>query len=121
MDAEYTIEVENGYVLVRLEGAGSIGLAQAMWKEVRDTCIETGLKRILGVGNHSSPPSVTEGYMHIDLWDSLGFGNQDRIAWVELSKNSFSNLKFIETAMMNRGKLVRIFDNINDAKEWLLK
>jgi hypothetical protein len=42
-----------------------------------------------------------------------------KIAFVNLDKKSFEQIKFSETVAVNRGFWVSIFDNEGDARNWL--
>jgi len=121
MEAEYVIEQKPDYIEVRLHGVGGIQLGKEMWTAVRDKCIEAGCKKILGIGNHTVGPSTFDGFSHAELFESLGLNNSYKIAWVELGKDALESLKFIELVMNNRGLPGKLFDNVEDAMEWLLK
>lgn len=121
MSINYTISRGQSYIEIIVSGAGDIDSAKRLWTEVHKECISYSCKKILGIGRNHTAPSLIDGYAHVGLWHTIGFDNSYRIAWVESTKNVYPRLRIIETALINRGLPGRLFDNIDDAREWILK
>lgn len=68
------------------------------------------------VGGHS----VIDLYALISIFESSGLGRGMKEALLLPSlKSSINDVKFYETACLNRGFNVKIFQNVDDALKWL--
>jgi hypothetical protein len=53
--------------------------------------------------------------------EEFGWSRRFKLAIVDVNEDSRKDNLFTETVAVNRGYNVKIFDNENDAKEWLLQ
>ena len=54
------------------------------------------------------------------MFRDLGIYGQFRIAWVERNPEAKDAVKFAETVLYNRGLPGKVFDDEDEARQWLL-
>ncbi|HMT10937.1 MAG TPA: STAS/SEC14 domain-containing protein [Ignavibacteria bacterium] len=65
-------------------------------------------------------PSVLDVYERINMYEKLGIDTETKEAiLIPADQIVVENVKFYETACLNRGYNVRIFENRKEAIEWL--
>ncbi|MCF8275650.1 MAG: hypothetical protein K9J17_02860 [Flavobacteriales bacterium] len=122
MHTEYELKVtfEGTFVLVISNGDKSYETAHKMWSMIAETCKQHNCYKVLGLANSTKTFSTMEGYEHGDLFDEIGINYRYKIAWFELNPDSLEQLMFIETVLVNRGKIAKVFTDVDQAKAWLL-
>jgi hypothetical protein len=113
-----TISIHSDYVLVeRPPGYEVVQSEQpTALLELSTACNEAGCKKVLVVG-----PSTK---MSLSAFDLLELGQQIaklgiQMAIADLHDASDDAMSLLETAALNRGGMVKFFDNERDAKDWL--
>jgi hypothetical protein len=121
MTYEMSVTFKGDYVEARSVGDKSYETAVALWREITRVCAEQNCYKVLGIAESSTAMPVMDSMQHAQLFKDFAITNRYRIAWAELNKDAFGNLKFLETVLFNRGMLNgRAFDNVEEAKQWLL-
>ncbi len=64
--------------------------------------------------------STVENYDLSAMFTEVGFSSKHRMAWVDQNPDTFDSTYFAETVLHNRGFSVRLFREVEDAKQWLL-
>ena len=120
MRDSYEIKLDGDLIVVRLQGAENIGVASRLWPEVVQACREHNCYRVLGIADTTEPLSTMDSFDHAELFERLGINHRYRIAWVELNPDAYDATSFTEIVLSNRALPGRLFDNVPNAKEWLL-
>lgn len=94
--------------------------AVAVWSEVADRCRAASLPRILAVMKLSGRLPTMAAFDIAHAPDSFGWSREFQLALVDLNEESRKDNLFTETIAVNRGFRVKVFDNEDDARAWLL-
>jgi hypothetical protein len=121
MENELEISFEGDHIKVIANGVKDYEFARRVYTGIHDACIENSCFKVLGIGKTTRSQSTLEAFDNARLWKDLGFTFQYRIAWVELNSAAMDTAQFIETVLINRGFPVRLFNDIEDARQWLFK
>ena len=123
MKAEFKFTFKKNYVEIIVNGEPSSDLTDKLWSEAVEFCVANDCYRILGIANAAKPISIVNGYNHHEVFLKLGINHKYRIAWVEMNLDStvIENYQFIETVLINRGLPGKLFEDVEEAKNWLLK
>ena len=117
-DPDYVISIQHGYVLV--EDPPNY---EVLWSEqprklqaVAAACSEAGTRKVLVRG--------TNAKVRLTTAELFAFGESVgelklRIAVVNLDDAPVEDSKFFENVANNRGSHLGLFDNEEDAREWL--
>lgn len=118
-DAPYTIRLENrGSYLYALVGGQSLTpeIAKMYWDEIAEKCAELSKSKLLvekDFPEHVSAPEMLE--MGVYLGSILA---GKKIAFVDRYKNEDVN-ELGKVIARNKGVIMRIFENIEQAEKWL--
>jgi hypothetical protein len=115
-----TITFEGDHVLVLSDGEKDFEFSTRLWTETVDVCEENDCFRILGVSSTTKPLEALEGYDHARLFRDLGIDRSYKIAWVENNADAQDIINFIETVLYNRGLPGKTFEDVDEARAWLL-
>ena len=119
--SEFTvIKFEGDYVKAESRTNKTIEWARQFWSEVVETCEANDCYNVLGVSESLTVMPFFDGFEHIDLFRDLGIDAKYRIAWVELNTEALDTVKFVDTALFNRGLPGRLFPSETEARKWLL-
>ena len=118
---EINISFEGDHILVRSDGAKDFEVSTMLWTKVAKSCEEHQCFRVLGVANSTIPLEVMDAYDHARLFESLRIDHRFRIAWVELNPDAIDIIAFVETVLGNRGLPGKVFAEVEEAKDWLLR
>ena len=87
--------------------------------EIIEHELANGLK-VLTKEVHTAPVVSTYIWYKVGARnEQLGITGDYRIAWVELNPKAFDAVYFVETVLVNRGYMARLFSDVDEAKEWL--
>ena len=116
----YTIryEKEQDYLMVSVQGELDLRLLQNMASDVAKTLQDVGCRRILNDLREARPTRTVEIYNMPDIAKKAGVIEGVKRALVVGEKAS--DFYFLETVFVNRGHQVKMFADIEEAKEWLL-
>ena len=120
MKTEIEVTFENDYVNIIFNGEKNLDLAKKVFSRAVETCVTHNCYKILGIANTTKPISTIEMFDFNDFINELGFNYKYRMAWVELNPKVFEIIRFNETVLKNRGIPGKLFNDINEAKNWLL-
>jgi hypothetical protein len=109
-----------GYLAVSFTGAGTVEEAWKQFESIVEHCERTNKNKLL--------LDFTEAQAEISHVDRYFFGSEARIFARYASKvatvgrpEQLDHRRFGETVAKNRWVDLRVFTNIEDAKEWLLQ
>jgi hypothetical protein len=89
--------------------------------QVAHFCNKKRIARILAIWDVPGHlPSIT-GYNIVDSATRTNWGFDFKLAIVYSHKERFTDALFVETAAINRGYRVKMFENEKEAKTWLLR
>jgi hypothetical protein len=117
---QITITFEGDHVLVLSDGEKDFEFSTRLWTETVDACEANDCFRILGVSSTTKPLEALEGYDHARLFRDLGIDRRYKIAWVENNADAQDIINFIETVLYNRGLPGKVFEDVDEARAWLL-
>lgn len=121
MAGQYTITFEGDHVQIVSDGDKSLAFAEQLWTTAVAACKKHNCYKILGIAHTTQPMGTLDAYHHGELFRKLGISHDFRMAWVEMNPDARDVVKFIETVLSNRGLPGRVFENVDDAKRWLLE
>jgi len=116
-----TITFEGDHIRAESRAEKSIEWARIFWSAVVEACKEHDCYSVLGSSESLTVMPVLDGYEHINLFRDLGIDSKYRIAWVELNAAAHDTVKFVDTALFNRGLPGRLFSSEAEAREWLFQ
>ncbi|OQY42001.1 MAG: hypothetical protein B6242_16655 [Anaerolineaceae bacterium 4572_78] len=105
-------------ILVSIEGELNLPLFVEMAKEVAHYFKEYGCRHVLNDLRHARlVESITDIYTMPKHASKIGITSSVKRALVV--SGSFEEFHFLETVFVNQGNMVKMFNNINDAQQWL--
>ncbi len=118
MPFSVTYDKETDCIFVTVEGNLNLSLLDRMAAEVSRYIDEYGCRRILNDLRHAKLVEPT-----IDIYSmpnhALKAGVTRSAQRALVVNGTFSEFRFLETVFINRGNIVRLFNNIDDARRWL--
>jgi len=121
MALQYTISYQYPVIEVAVRGSPDYLSLDQLWHDISDACKRHDCLMILGVSNTKNW-SVDESYDHAAIFEAAGITTGHRIAWVEEHLQSKEPIKLAETVVVHRrAATARAFDDLADAKRWLLE
>ena len=119
MSHELSYDSELGCIVLHIEGKVTVEVIRELAPEVASMVEETGCRRIL---NDMSVATIDVAVM--DLFDSPKIMSESGIASdtkrALVVPCSFAKSGFLETVTRNRGQNLMVFEDVDEAKEWLL-
>jgi hypothetical protein len=124
MPYQANIEALPNHIRAEVSGTRIPGEAVAdaslVGQEIVRLCREKGIGRVLLVLNLSGRLSVTDAYDIVANSEQYGWSRQTKLAFVDLNRDSLKDSQFIETVAVNRAFPMAVFDNEEEARDWLL-
>ena len=120
MDGHFEIVFKDRYLEVTSTGQKYIDYSRRLFTAIRDACQAHDCYRVLGIGESSEAMQISDAYDHADMFNDVGIDGRFRIAWVELNPAAKEPIRFIEDVLFNRSLPGRVFDNVDEARTWLL-
>ena len=126
MPYQTKITEEREYLRVEVTGDRTQGKeaedAISTLSQIADICHKKGLSRILMSSNLSRLLPTMAAFDVAKTPEAFGWSRSFKLAVVNLSRESKEELLFAETVAVNRGyRLFKIFNDEEEAKEWLLE
>jgi hypothetical protein len=125
MTYKVNIEEQQNYIRVEVSGKRIPGKetddAIRVWASVAETCRKKNITRILAINNIPGRLPALAAYSLAESPEEFGWSRHFKLTVVDVNEDSRKDNLFTETVAVNRGYNVKIFDNENDAKEWLLQ
>jgi hypothetical protein len=81
---------------------------------------ETGVTNCLLILNLAGPLSAMDSFDLVSISEDIGWKRDFRVALVNVHPESLEDAQFTEIVAGNRAYALRVFDNEEDAKDWLL-
>jgi hypothetical protein len=124
MPYNFIIQKKENYIRIEMSGTRIRGkeledLIPVFSKGVELSRIE-GMNRILIISRLIGPVHTMEAFDLIEFAEKSGWGRNFRIANVDMNEESRQSHLFAETVAVNRGYAYKVFDNEEQAIEWLL-
>lgn len=117
---ELEITFDGKFVKIISNGEKSFETSLKIWTRAIKICHKNNCFKVLGIANSTKAPTTIESYQHGALFHQFNIDYKYKIAWVELNPEAVENIKFLENVLFNRGLSVRLFENEEAAKTWLL-
>ena len=122
MKARLTYRAEDGYLHVKVRGQNTAENVGAYLAEVRTACVERSYKAVLIEENLDGP-----GLPLLKVFELASKGSEDvwrlslKIAFVDVNpEHDPDNVRFAETVALNRGVNVKVFFDVEQARQWLV-
>lgn len=123
----YTVTIQNELSHLRIDVSGERKFGKkgedaiSVWSQVAEVCREMDINRILAIFRLSGRASSTMGaFQIVESAKGFGWSEKYRLAIVDTNEESRKDNLFIETVAVNYGYTMKVFDNEQEAKEWLL-
>ena len=117
------IQEEENYILVKVSGDRIPGqeteIMTNVWIRVMKMCHEKSIHKILAILNLTGRLPTMKVYYGAKNPDAVGWSRKFQLAVVDLNEQSRQDNVFAATVASNRGFPVKIFDNEEDARNWL--
>ena len=105
-------------ILVTIDGELNILLFDKMAKEVAQYFKQYGCRHVLNDLRHASlVDSITDIYTMPKHASKFGVTGLVKRALVV--SGTFDKFRFLETVFINQGNIVKMFNNMDDARQWL--
>ncbi len=120
MSYQITFDVEPGYIHAKVTGINSRETAKRYLDDIRQACVERDCFHVLVEECLEGPRlGAMEVFSIVSEGSIKSLGQFEAIACVDQKMGETS--EFAETIAVNRGMPVTVFNNTDDAREWLLK
>lgn len=117
------IQVCDGYIRIDVSGERVPGHIASdsgnVMEQTMDAIAKTGVTDCLLVLNLTGPLSPMDAFDIVSMSEEVGWKRNFRVAMVDRQPNPESDVQFTETVASNRAYPVRVFENEEDALEWL--
>ena len=124
MPYDATIHTFDDYIRADVTGTRIPGQAVAdadvVGEELVRLCRETGIKKVLLVIELTGRLSSVDAYEIVSSSEEYGWSREFKLAFVNLNADSLEDSYFTETVAVNRAYSMNVFDNEDEAKDWLL-
>ncbi len=119
-DYELQFEYRPDFLVARVSGEqDSVAISLAYGSEIVRECQARKYKRVLVVEKLKQSLSITDTYTVASQWSQLARGLKS--AFVDLEHEHQANNIFGEHVAANRGLIVRLFNDMDAAEQWLLQ
>jgi hypothetical protein len=117
----YTLQVEqrNDYLYFQVEGDASYETGMGFWREIGSKCKNLGYKKLLIKENLEGQVSDAEMFWITARFREFGFIGK-KIAFIDRYANHDYGNGFGQLVASNRGILMRIFKDIDEAEKWII-
>ncbi|QBA64765.1 hypothetical protein [Muriicola soli] len=120
---EHTVYPE--YIEITMYGTilPSVEKAEALqrWSKILDLCKKENRKKVLAVSHFEGVYQIDTSFNLVENAGKLGWDHSYKLALVVEDKERFLRLMFIETAMIQYGYEMKLFDKKRAAIKWLLE
>ena len=115
------IQPQGNYLLVRYRGPDSLEISRKIFQRIVGACDEYECFNVLAIAYLENSLSTLDNYDSAAMLTEVGFSWKHRLAWVDLNADTYGSTQFAETVLLNRGFSARLFREVEDAKQWLLR
>lgn len=124
MALEVSIQECKDHIRVEVSGERTSGNEKEdainLWTQVVEVCRKSEVKKILVISTLTGRVPAVKTYDIAGNPEAFGWSREYKLALVDLDENSRQHNLFAEDVAVNRGFHVKVFDNEEDAKDWLL-
>ena len=118
MTYQIKIEKRPNFLHATVTGTNSKQAVIDYWNEIKIACDAHDCFRVLADEKLDGPRfDVMEVFSLISEGSMKMLGQYEAIAYIDRSMGEMAN--FAETVAVNRGIPIRVFNNVDDAEEWL--
>lgn len=125
MSYNVVIEEKEGFLRVEVSGDRVPGQEAEngieVWAHLADICRDKGYEKVLAVINLSGHLPTTASYKIASEPDRFGWEKRFKVAVVDLNQESRLENYTTAAIAVNQGYDVKIFDNEDTARAWLLQ
>ena len=125
MSYQIQFEITNELLHVEILGNRSEGdlssNARAAWSQIAEVCNNNKLSRILVISHATGKYRTFNAYEINSALEECGIQKSWKIAFVNLDRESYEDIKFGETVAANRGFQLRVFPTEKAGRAWLEK
>lgn len=119
MGYEMSVEFHDEYIYVLLTGEDTLPDVKEYWTKIADILRSNPQRKLLMDEHLLGVVPDSDIHEWSEFMRTLGIPAGTKIAFSHL-KERVSEYRFAETLLVNRGFVTRIFDDVADAKAWLL-
>jgi hypothetical protein len=120
MPYNYTIAQERDLLRIEVEGKRKLEDSLAVWDMIAERCATSQIARVIVTLRLSGRLTTTDHYYLGDYASKvLQEAAIDRAAVVDLNQQSLPDNQFGETVVRNRGARVAVFDEPDEAEQWI--
>jgi hypothetical protein len=122
----YMAEIETRPDHIRVEVSGhrtpgkTVEDAGVVGRQIVAECRRSAIEKILLVLQLTGRMHPLDAYTLVTGSEDYGWSRSFKLAFVDLNAESHEDSLFTETVAVNRAYLMKVFDNEQDATEWLL-
>jgi len=124
MPYEVRIREFEDYIKVEASGKRTPGNeekdALSVWSRVAEVCRAKQIDRILGIYNITGRLPTPAAHAIAYNPARFGWSRRFKLALVDLNEESRQDVLYVEDVAVSSGYKVRVFDNEQEAKAWLL-
>ncbi len=124
MPYDVSIEAQENFIKVEISGTrrpdSAVDDSVDLWGRVAAASRDHGVDRILAVFRVVGRLSPIDAYDIVARTDEFGWSHAFKMAVVDLNRETLEDNLFAETVAVNRAYQIMVFDNVEDAQEWLL-
>ncbi len=123
MSYDVTTQPDGKRLRVQVEGDRSRGdlVAEATraWRKIAADCADAGCNQILVVTAATGSFPTLDAYIINSILNEYGVQRTWSIAFVSLDTESYRDVEFAETVIVNRGFDAKVFRTEGEALDWL--
>ena len=116
---------EGGVLLVEISGEREkeelVKSAREAWREIASKTFEAKVIKILVISSATGKYPALDAFLINSRLDECGLHRDWKIAFVNLDRASYQDIKFAETVAVNRGFDLGIFKDEFSARRWLIE
>ena len=116
---QLTIEEHPLYLHAKVTGTHSAENALRFLRETHEACVQRGYSAVLLEMNLSGPSLDLTSIFGVISQRSAEATKLRKIAYVDASQRDPEKMRFAETVAINRGVNVRLFQDLDQAKQWM--
>lgn len=91
-----------------------------LWSQIPIQCERHGLNKIIAISRLDKRLSLDNTFSFADQFKALGWKANYKMAGVAFDKQLYTEYELLVTFINNFGYECRLFNNMKDAKKWLL-
>lgn len=122
----YAVKVEAHEEYIRIDVSGArmpgheVSDAIDAGRQISEACRDNDVNKILLILRMTGRLRAIEAYEIFSNPKEFGWTHDVRVAFVDTNPESRDDSGFSETVAVNRAYAMKIFDNEQDARDWLL-